>query len=167
MPYACWIVRGWAESAFAASAADSSAKYSSSPPGVTISSAVAGPPTDRKTCGRLRGRPSPKPVLAALYVQGPREDIEALVLAAVGVPGRPTVDHGLDHGEAAAGRLAGRLDVRLPAGHALTWSDDVSTGDALVGHGGLLEQLRRLTARYIGSQCRRAHLPKPQAACAA
>jgi hypothetical protein len=73
-------------------------------------------------------RPSPEPVLAALYVQGPREDIEALVLAAVGVPGWPTVDHGLDHGEAAAGRLAGRLDVRLPAGHALTWSDDVSTG---------------------------------------
>src|SRR5512132_265313 len=56
MPYASWIVRTWAGSALAANAADSSAKYSSSPPGVTISSAVAGPPTDRKTCGRLRGR---------------------------------------------------------------------------------------------------------------
>jgi hypothetical protein len=54
MPYACWIVRTWAASAFPASAADSSAKYSSNPPGVTISSAVAGPPTDRKTCGRSR-----------------------------------------------------------------------------------------------------------------
>jgi hypothetical protein len=35
MPYACWIVRTWAASAFPASAADSSAKYSSNPPGVT------------------------------------------------------------------------------------------------------------------------------------
>jgi hypothetical protein len=76
MPYACWIVRTWAASAFPASAADSSAKYSSNPPGVTISSAVAGPPTDRKTCGRSRQehkrpRPGPQPVLAALHVQDP------------------------------------------------------------------------------------------------
>src|SRR6266508_3871958 len=39
-----------------ASSAAASAKYSSSPPGVTINSAVAGRPMDRETCGRLRGR---------------------------------------------------------------------------------------------------------------
>src|SRR5512132_2401865 len=81
--------------------------------------------------------PGPESVLAALYVQGPREDVEALVLAAVGVSGRPAVDGGLDHGEAAAGGPAGRLHVGSPAGHALTWADDVSTGDGLVRHSGL------------------------------
>src|SRR6266540_2058277 len=114
----------------------------------------------RQVARQEHKRPGPglEPVLAALYVQGPREDVEALVLAAVGVPGRPTVDGGLDHGEAAAGRPAGRLHVGSPAGHALTWADDVSTGDGLVGHSGLLDRFRRLSARYIASPCRRARI---------
>jgi hypothetical protein len=55
MPYACWIVRSWAASGVAARAANSSAKYSSNPPGVTISSAVAGLPTSyRGTCNNVK-----------------------------------------------------------------------------------------------------------------
>jgi hypothetical protein len=98
MPYACWIVRSCAASAFAASAADSSAKYSSSPPGVTIKQrrrrTTYGPEDVRQVARQehKRPRPGPEPVLAALDVQGPREDVEALVLAAVGVPGRAAVD---------------------------------------------------------------------------
>ncbi len=49
MPYLSCTIAISAGSAFAVSAACSSAKYSSSPPGVTINSAVAGPPMDRKT----------------------------------------------------------------------------------------------------------------------
>jgi hypothetical protein len=67
-----------------------------------------------------------------------------------------------DHCEAAAGRPAGCLHVGSPAGHALTWSDDVSTVTGWLGTAAFLEQFRRLSARYIASLCRRAHLPKPK-----
>jgi hypothetical protein len=124
-----------------------------------------GPEDVRQVARQEHKRPGPglEPVLAALYVQGPRENVEALVLAAVGVPGRPTVDGGLD----LPARLppVDRPDAFTSGPRPGTPSPGPTTYPRVTGWLGTaasLEQFRRLSARYTASPCRLAHLPKPK-----
>jgi hypothetical protein len=83
---------------------------------------------------------------------------ESAAARPVGRPTQRAVDGGLDHGEAAAGRPAGRLHLGsrpgMPSPEPTTYPRVTGWLDTAAS----LEQVRRLTATYIASSCRRAHI---------